>query len=370
MLTDPERLYVTYRLGSADLSGTIEAIRVEQTIEFPHDLAREWIRETLVGRVEEVAGDRVTFSYDPRILEADGAVTQFLNVVWGNVSLMDDVRVVSIEPPRTLLDSLPGPRFGTFGVRRLVGAAERPLLMTALKPMGMPAPELAAHAGLLAGAGIDVIKDDHGLADQPWARWRERLVRCAEAVAEANERTGRSALYAPSLNVPLDRVVDCAHAAREAGAGALLALPGLSSFEMVRVLASDPSIGLPVISHPAGLGSLTARGSHGFEPGLIYGLLNRLCGADLCVFVSHGGRFGPSAAECERIRDECRRPLGTVETSMPVPGGGMSIERVGALYDTYGADAAYLVGGALHRGDLRTNASALRGAVERLATQA
>lgn len=369
-MTVPERLRVTYEVAPEDVAATVEAVRVEQTIEFPHDLAPQWVQEDVVGRVEEVDGRRVTLSYDARVLDAEGGLTQLLNVVWGNVSLMERVRVVAIDPPRGLLEQLPGPRFGLDGVRELVGAGQRPLLMTALKPMGTSTEVLAGQAALLAEAGIDIVKDDHGLANQPWSPWHERVARCAEAVREANDRTGRRALYAPSLNVPLDRAVDYAHEAKDQGAGALLVMPGLSSFELLRVLAADSSLRLPLIAHPSALGSLTVNPDHGLEPGLVHGLLNRLAGADLCVFVNHGGRFGTTPEQSVRTRDECLRPLGPVARSMPVPGGGMSIDRVGALIGMYGVDAAFLVGGALHRGDLRENAEALRRAVDQnLATR-
>ncbi len=363
---DADRLYVTYRIGAADVASAIQAIRVEQTIEFPYDLAPEWIQETIVGRIEAVDADTVELSYDPRILDSDGGITQLINVIWGNVSLISNVRVVAIDPPRDFVDALPGPRFGLDGTHELVGAGATPLLMTAIKPMGTSAADLASHAALLADAGIDIIKDDHGLANQPWAPWHERVSRCSAAVMEVNARTDRCALYAASLNVPLDRAIERAHEAKELGAGALLVLPGVSSFELLRVLAADDSLALPLIAHPAALGSFTVNPAHGFEPGLIYGLLNRLAGADLCVFVNHGGRFGPSAHQCQRIRDECLRPLHSLARSVPVAGGGMSIERLPDLFKMYGSDAAYLVGGALYRGDLRTNADALRAAVDNL----
>lgn len=166
---DPERLYVTYRVFADDLEGVIEAARVEQTIEFPYDLVPEWIQETVVGRVEDITDRDVTLSYDARILDGAGGITQFLNVIWGNVSLFDDLQVIAIEPPRSILEMLPGPRFGIDGLHELTGSQGRPILATALKPIGLSAQEMAAEARILAEAGIDVIKDDHGLSNQPWA---------------------------------------------------------------------------------------------------------------------------------------------------------------------------------------------------------
>src|SRR5207253_5820723 len=47
--------------------------------------------------------------------------------------------------------------------------------------------------------GIDLIKDDHSLADQTTAPFRERVERCQEAVARANDEAGGNALYFPNV---------------------------------------------------------------------------------------------------------------------------------------------------------------------------
>ena len=76
------------------------------------------------------------------------------------------------------------------------------MLMTALKPMGSTTAQLAAMAYDFAKGGIDVVKDDHGLADQPYSRFDERVRACAAAVARANAETGRRCIYAPCICAP------------------------------------------------------------------------------------------------------------------------------------------------------------------------
>lgn len=357
---DPERLYVTYRVFADDRDALIEAARVEQTIEFPFDLAPQWIQETVVGRVEQADGQDVTLSYDPRILEGDGGMTQFLNVIWGNVSILDEIRLIAIEPPRALFETLPGPRFGIEGIRELVGAADRPILATALKPMGLSSAEMAAEAKILAEAGIDVIKDDHGLSNQPWAPWSERVRAVSEVVAEANAATGLSTIYMPSMNMPTDQVMDRAHEAKSYGATGLCVLPGVTSFDSMRALAADDDLALPLMGHPAVLGSYALNPRQGIEPGLLYGMLMRLAGADMTVYANYGGRFGPSRDDVLSVRNNCWRDLGPFKRTVPTPGGGMSLETLPAMIEMYGNDGALLIGGALRRGDLRANASAMR----------
>ncbi len=60
--------------------------------------------------------------------------------------------------------------------------------------MGLPVEALAALAATFARAGIDVVKDDHGLADQAFAPFEPRVRACQAAVSQVAERTGRRTL--------------------------------------------------------------------------------------------------------------------------------------------------------------------------------
>ena len=352
-----ERIKVDYRISTGDPKEVAEAIRVEQTIEFPFDLAPEWIQESVVGRIESISGSNVTISYNPGV--AGGGITQLLNVLWGNVSLFPGVRITGLRLPDSYLAEFRGPRFGIEGLRRLVNAPTGPLICTAVKPMGTDPQGLGEMAATIARAGFHIIKDDHGLADQPWARWTERTRVIAEHVNQAREEAGNKALYMPSLNVPADRILDAAHEAKGVGAGALLVLPGVSGFDAMRMLADDDTLGLPIMAHPSFLGSNVVNPDQGIDHGILFGTLMRLAGADISIFPNYGGRFSFSPAECAQIKDLCHAHLGNIKASWPSPGGGMTLDRLVELTEFYGSDVALLIGGALHRGHLATNASAM-----------
>jgi len=359
-----DRIEVDYRINIGDPTEVAHAIRVEQTIEFPFDLAPEWIQQQVVGQVESIDGHNVTISYSPGV--AGGGMTQLLNVLWGNVSLFPGVRITDLRLPDSYLDSFRGPRFGVSGLRRLLNAPAGPLICTAVKPMGTSSQDLGKMAASIAAAGFHIIKDDHGLADQPWARWKERVRVIADHVNEANEQAETNALYMPSLNVPADRIHDAAHEAKSIGARALLVLPGVSGFDAMRTLADDDSLALPIMAHPSFLGSNVVNPDQGIDHGVLFGTLMRIAGADISIFPNYGGRFSFSPKECARIQDKCQAPLGNIAPSWPSPGGGMTLDRLTELTDFYGEDVALLIGGALHRGDLATNSRAM---VEALSDQ-
>ena len=356
-----ERFQVIYALARCaderEARTRARDICVEQTVEFPAELVPAGlVRDHVFGRLEglEAVADgrwhaRISFAVE----SAGAELTQLLNVVFGNVSLQPGVRVERLELPDVILRGLPGPRFGRAGLRALCDAPERPLLCTALKPMGLSPTQLADLAYQLALGGVDLVKDDHGLADQRFCPFRERVARCAEAVHRANAETGGRTLYLPNVSGDADRLLRRADFARGAGAGGLLVAPGLVGFDAMRGLAADDTLDLPILSHPAMQGSFCVDPDHGISHYALFGQLHRLAGADTIIFPNYGGRFSFSPAECRALTAGVCAPMGPIEPALPAPAGGMTLARVPEMLSFYGRDVVLLIGGDLHRqGDL------------------
>ena len=352
-----ERLSAAYRIRAADEAAALARawdICLEQTVEFPESLIpNERIRAQIVGAVDALtaAGDGAwdaTIRYP--VEAAGGELTQLVNLLFGNVALQPGVRLLDFWLPEGLLAGFRGPRFGIAGLRERVAVHDRPLLCTALKPMGLSAAALADLAYDLALGGIDLIKDDHGLADQPFCPFDERVGRCAEAVQRANRETGLRCLYLPNVTAPADEIERRALAAKAAGAGGLLFIPGLAGLDAMRSLADDDRLDLPLLSHPAFIGGLAVAPDAGLSQRVLYGRLNRLGGADAAIFPHHGGRFAYTEAECLDIIKGCTDAMGHLASIFPVPAGGMQLARVPGLRAFYGRDCILLIGGDLHAG--------------------
>lgn len=362
-----ERFRVVYRLKGSEGEALQKArdICVEQTIEFPDDLVTGGdIREHILGRIESfqpteevespepaetvsVSAWEVVISYAIEITGYE--LTQLVNVIFGNFSLKPGVRVERLELPESLLKSFKGPRRGIEGLRKLLGVPERPLLCSALKPMGLPVEALADLAYRFALGGVDMIKDDHGLADQPFAPYYERVERCAEAVAKANSETGGKCLYIPNVTAPTDKIITKAIFALLRGAGGLMVAPGLVGLDTMRSMAEDPRIHLPIISHPAFQGSFVTSRDSGVSHHVIFGQLARLAGADAVIYPNYGGRFSFSREDCISIVHAANAPMYHIKPMFSAPGGGMSLERIPEMIETYGKDVIFLIGGALHK---------------------
>lgn len=370
-----ERFSITYRLLAADEAGArarARGICLEQTVELPEEaLAGDDIQAGVAGRIEAlrpVAAGLFETVISYAVETAGAELTQLLNVIFGNSSMQPGIRVEELHLPDSLLALFKGPRLGRAGLRRLLAAPERPLLATALKPVGLPAAGLAGLARSFALGGIDIIKDDHGLADQTFAPFCDRVRRCAAAVAEANATTGYGCLYVANVTAPIDRLLERAYLAKEAGAGGLMIAPGLTGWDAARRLAEDDGLGLPLFCHPALLGSFVSGADRGIAHRVTFGQLPRLAGADAAIYVNYGGRFAFSREDCLAAAQASGLPLGRLRPGFPMPGGGMTLDRLPEMYRFYGRDIIFLVAGGLytHGPDLQETARRFRERVEEL----
>ncbi|MCB1963574.1 MAG: hypothetical protein KDF24_10475 [Rhodocyclaceae bacterium] len=343
------RMQVSYRIAAP--APTVEAraaaLALEQSVECPLAAVREArVRREVVGEVVSIVPDgpdahRVDIALALETVGDDAG--QLLNMLFGNASLQPDVRLLDVRWPDGL-PALPGPRFGVAGVRARLGRAHGPISCSALKPQGSSVGELARLAYLQAAAGIDLIKDDHGLADPPSAPFEARVPAIQAAVARANRDTGGRCVYAPNLSGGGRKLARQAALCREAGVGAVMLCPLVVGASNMAELVED-GLDVPVLAHPAlaGVGRIA--------PALLFGGLFRLFGADMVIFPNQGGRFSYDAATCRAIAAACAAPLGPHAPVLPVPAGGMTAARVGEMADFYGPDVVVLVGGALLAAD-------------------
>jgi len=340
------RLVAHYHVRSdaSSIAARAEAIAAEQSVEMPVSAIDDrTVLDEIVGRVESI-GELGDGQFEVRIGLAPSTTGfepgQLLNMLFGNTSIQNDVMLADADFPEAFVAAFKGPHSGLDGLRTRVKASSRALTCSALKPQGLPPSDLAKIAGQLAAGGIDYIKDDHGLADQSYSRFKDRVTACADAVAESSARTGVATRYLPSVSGNLDSLRQQMRHVIMSGLDAVLIAPmivGLPNFHTL--VRENPDIAF--MTHPAMAGA--AR----IAPSFLLGKLFRLLGADATVFPNFGGRFAYSPEECRRLAATALAPWPSIRPTVPVPAGGMSIERVDEMLDFYGTDVMLLIGGSL-----------------------
>lgn len=340
-----------YRIRGSEKEAleTAKNMCVEQTVEFPAaHIECPAIHDGILGRIAhmEDAGEgwqRAVIAYSAETAGED--FPQLLNVAFGNSSILPGIVLERVDLSDGMKRTFPGPKFGVRGLRERLGVYGRPLAFTALKPMGLPPAALAEEAYRCALGGVDLIKDDHGLMDQPFAPYRERVERVSAAVRRANGETGGHTAYLPNVSGSFRHMDDRLRLAVDCGCGGVMAAPGLAGFDLIGYAAEKT--GLPVVCHPAFLGGMLDRGQGGVGCPCLFGQLPRLAGADVAVFPNFGGRFSLSEEQCAGIRDMAGEDLGSIRPILPAPAGGMTLGKTGRMREFYGDDAALLMGGGL-----------------------
>jgi S-methyl-5-thioribulose 1-phosphate isomerase len=351
------RFTVTYSFfgNEQEARASAESTCSEQTIEFPPELLPDnsyWA--AFMGRVEsfeklEEQRYIAKISYAMETISPD--IVQILNVIYGNIAQIRSIRVEDVEFPSEMLDNFKGPRFGLEGVRELCGVPERSLICATLKPMGLTSDCYADMCYEFALGGSDLIKDDHGIMDQSFARFEDRVEKCAQAVLKANAETGETCLYAANISGPADEVMDRALYAKSVGVTALLVLPGLVGWDMIRLLRDNDELALPIILHGAFSGLYFSSIEAGFSGPVAFSIIPRLVGADMYIMPNYIGRLYSTKQECLAAAAAAKRDMGHLKPIFPGTGGGTTLQTIPELMAFYGKDICYIMGGGLHRGD-------------------
>ncbi|WP_214784939.1 2,3-diketo-5-methylthiopentyl-1-phosphate enolase [Exiguobacterium sp. s183] len=270
--------------------------------------------------------------------------SSILTTTFGKLSLDPSVQLVDLTLPNELASDFPGAAFGVEGVRDILRVYDRPLAMSIFKGViGRDLDFLATQLRDQFTGGIDLVKDDEILYDNPLTPSLERARIGASIIQEHQELTGRSVLYAVTLSGPVFTLRDQAKRLIEAGATALLFNVYTYGLDALRELAKDPEIHVPILAHPAFAGALTGSIRHS----LLFGKLIRLAGADLTLFPSPYGSLSTPKDEAEQIQTYATEPHWT-KPILTVPSAGIHPGLVPDLIRDFGTDVVINAGGGIH----------------------
>jgi len=351
LIENGEKFSITYQIfaDSKDLAlKTAEAIRLEQTVEMPAETVPKQAESSLaeIIFVEQKHDQQwiAKLSFPQSIIDGDS--TQLLNVLYGNISMLDRIKVIDADD-NLFCGLLKGPSFGIDGLRSVAEVFHRPLSCSALKPVGLNSSELAERAYQFACGGIDIVKDDHGLANQTSAPFKDRVISCVQAVRKGEQVSGKKTLYFPNITTSPVLIMDRFRQAVELGADGVLIAPQLTGIDAVHAIAQENL--LPVMAHPAFSGSFILHDTQGISLDFYYGKLWRAFGADAVIHPNAGGRFSFSWEACKELHSRLKTPVCDFKKSFPTPAGGIDLASLPGLLEHYGKDTIFLIGGSLYK---------------------
>jgi ribulose 1,5-bisphosphate carboxylase large subunit-like protein len=210
--------------------------------------------------------------------------------VFGTSYDAEEIRVLDIDFSEKALAQFKGPKFGSEGIRKMLGLenSDRPLQALILKPnTGQPSSHYADIAYKAALGGMDFIKDDELNINPTSCPFEERVKMICDALKEAEKETGKKTIYAPNISFRPEYMKEYARKAIAAGASALMMNIVYVGMTAVQMIAEDPEFNVPIYVHRAGHDFFTRN-----EVGIAMPVMTkffRLSGADI---MSVGPVFG------------------------------------------------------------------------------
>ncbi len=350
----------TYRSfdDKADFHKKAQSIAVGLTVGSWTDLpeARKAEMEKHLGKVlsvdvhEPAGGERyadIRIAYPDINFSRD--IPALLVTIFGKLSMDGKIKLIDLDVSEQFQSAFPGPAYGLQGVRDLLSVHDRPLLMSIFKSVvGHDLANLEDQFFKQALGGVDLIKDDEILFENPLTPLEKRVEVCMAAAQRAQQETGQKLLYAVNLTGPTSQLADNARKAINAGANALLFNVLAYGYDVLHELSKDSSINVPIAAHPAMAGAFYPSPHYGIGASVLLGKLMRLAGADLVLFPSPYGSVVMPKEENLAVKDALLAPSDKLRTSFPVPSAGIHPGLVPLILRDFGTDVVVNAGGGIH----------------------
>jgi len=325
-----------------------EAIAAEQSTGTWTEVEREKLAKDLSAQVIKAEGNYVEIGFPEELFEP-GNIPQYLSVVAGNLfglGSIEKVRFLDVIFPESLVRAHQGPRFGIEEARAILGAEDRPLAGTIIKPkVGLSPKDTAEVAGQAVRGGLDLVKDDETLTDQAFCPLFERLEAVMAEFDKVETETGKKAFYAVNVTTGADEILERAEMAIDRGANMVMVDVLTAGFSALEVLSQNVKV--PIHVHRTMHGALTRYQGHGISMVPISKLV-RLAGGTNLHTGSYLGKMAGDTEEIDQCRDALRDEWYGLRSVFPVASGGLHPGNVRANLEGYGVDCIVQAGGGVH----------------------
>ncbi len=339
-------------------------------------------------RVDPVPGSPDQYmayiAYDLDLFE-EGSIANLTSSIIGNVfgfKALKALRLEDMRIPVAYVKTFQGPPHGIVAEREMLNKYGRPLIGCTVKPkLGLSARNYGrvVYEGLRGG--LDFTKDDENINSQPFMRWRERFLACAEAIARAEEETGEiKGHYMNVTAASVEEMYERAEFAKEIGSNIIMIDLTIGFTAMTSISRWARRHGMLLHLHRAGHSTYTRQKNHGVS----FRVLAKWCRL-LGVDHMHAGTVvGKLEGDPNNVRgyydvlreDEIpTNPLhgiyfdqsfASLPGVMPVASGGIHAGQTHQLLHYLGEDAIFQFGGGTigHPMGIAAGAEANRVAVE------
>ena len=306
----------------------------------------------------------IKIAYNEELFEADN-IPQILSAIAGNIygmKAIDNLRLIDIEFPKSIVNVYKGPKFGIKGIRKLLKVFDRPLLGTIVKPkVGLNPKQHAKVCGESWLGGLDIVKDDENLTSMRFNKFETRVKETIKIRDKIEIETGEKKIYMPNITAPVSEMKKRADFVIEQGGEYVMVdiiTLGFSALQEIRDYLDDKNI--VIHAHRAMHAALTRNQRHGMSM-LAIAKISRLIGMDQLHTGTVVGKMEGGKEEVVNINNiitnktieeidysNLHQNWGNIRTTLPVASGGLYPNVVHKLIDILGKDIVIQAGGGVH----------------------
>ncbi|MDY6778020.1 MAG: type III ribulose-bisphosphate carboxylase, partial [Candidatus Nanohaloarchaea archaeon] len=291
-----------------------------------------WAELQVEGRIKDMSatafdidGNHVKIAYPEELFEK-GSMPQILSCIAGNIMGMkavERIRLKDCDWPEVLVDSFPGPQYGSSVRNEIFDAGDRPITATVPKPkVGLTSKQHAKVGYQAWKGGIDLLKDDENLTDQSFNRFEKRVKKSLKKRDKAEEETGEKKSYLINITASADEMLERAEFVHDQGGEYVMVdiiTAGWAGLQTVREKCEE--LGLAIHAHRAMHAAFDRMNTHGVSMRCI-AQFARLAGVDQI----HTGTANLGKLDNEDtvgINDWLYRDLYGMNDVLPVASGGL-----------------------------------------------
>lgn len=361
--------YVEKAADTSSIEKACEEIAKESSIGTWTDIVTlsEDIAQRLKPCVYHVNKEKkiIKIAYNEELFEADN-ISQILSAIAGNIygmKAIDNLRLIDIEFPKSIVSVYKGPKFGIKGIRKLLKIFDRPLLGTIVKPkVGLNPKQHAKVCGESWIGGLDIVKDDENLTSMKFNKFETRVKETLKIRDKIEIETGEKKMYMPNITAPVSKMKERADFVIEQGGEYVMVdiiTLGFSALQEIRDYLDDKNV--VIHAHRAMHAAITRDPKHGMTM-LSIAKISRLIGMDQLHTGTVVGKMEGGEKEVVDINkvltnmfieeeedySMLHQDWGNIKKTFPVASGGLYPNVVHKLIDVLGTDIVIQAGGGVH----------------------
>ncbi len=310
----------------------------------------------------------ITVGYPADLFPGDNFAS-CLTSIYGNISMVGPIRLVSVRFGKEYMNRYQGPSFGIEGIYKKLkiplapDPKTRPVTINMIKPKTGWTKEVGAQLFWEAAiGGVDIIKDDEMIMDCPQMDCTigDRLPLMMAARDKKMEETGEETIYTTNISDRADKMLEFYDQVVAAGGNGVMLNYINCGWSTIKPLTDKGK--LPMLGHTDGAGAYYVSPLSGISSDIVMGLFPRMNGIDIPLVPAPYAKAPYIIDRYLSLVRTITMPLGygkkQLKSCLPFPSGGVQTQHIPQLVKDLGPNIGIGTGGGIHAHPMGATAGA------------